>query len=144
MSIRNSFLALAACCFAAAGCVTENNATTETAETALLGGGGGGGWECENLVSVLSCVGPIGGLVGDINIDLSNVVGDVSVLDGAEVSNILNNLAIGSGNELNISKLLGDFELALLQKFLNDFNIIVEDNDVDICVLPLLGGLCCS
>lgn len=135
MTIRTSILALAVGCFAA-GCITEDNATEETTgtEMALLGSPAPSNWSCKSVLSVVSCVGHIGILpskieVGDVNVD---VIDDVKL---ELLSNILNDLSILNGNKI-LTDILNDFTLTV-----KDF-LDVEDNDVNVCVLPVLTWVC--
>jgi hypothetical protein len=152
MSIRTTFLALAVSCFAA-GCVTEDSATEEAAGTVgeanateeaagtateLLGGSP---WACKNVISGVSCVGKINLL--PVNVDIKNV----SVLDDADLDILngsLNHLWLLSGNEINVSKILSDVELTVLEDFLNDFDLDITHNDINVCAVAVLGGLLCK
>jgi hypothetical protein len=130
-------MSIAVACFAA-GCVdapVEESGTTEQAT--------GGGFECENKVvlgvQIVSCEGDI--LILPIKVDVKDVDvlsnNDLSILEGS-----LNDVA-DLNNILNVSKILNDVEVAVLNDFLNDFDIDVTKNEIDVCT-TVLGGLLCK
>jgi hypothetical protein len=134
---RTAMLAIAVACFAA-GCVDS-----PVEETAAVEQKTGDNFDCQNKVvlgvQIVSCEGDI--LILPIKVDVK----DVDVLSNNELSVLegsLNDLADIS-NVLNAAKILNDVEVLTLDKFLNDFDIDVTDNDVNVCT-TILGGLLCK
>jgi hypothetical protein len=135
---RSMMIMLALGCFAA-GCVAEGDAADQASVTQATGDN----FECENKVvlgvQIASCQGDV--LILPIKIDVK----DVDVLSNNELSileNSLNDVA-ALNNILNANKILNDLQLTVLDKFLNDFDIDVTDNEVDVCT-TILGGLLCK
>lgn len=132
MLIRSMIFALAVGSFAA-GCVAEENAVEETGTEAALTG-----WSCQNTSSGCYC----GGLItAPIDVDISNVTLSPSQL--VVLQNNLNNLG-GILNGLTLQNILNGVKVEVVDTVLNDFNIPIVGNQVQVCALPLLGGLLCA
>lgn len=125
----------------AVGCV-DSGAVAED-QTGSVSQKTGNNFDCHQgivgLVNVVSCEGDI--LILPIKVDIK----DVDVLSNNDLDileNSLNDVA-DLENVLNVSKILNDVEVTVLDKFLNDFDIDVSDIDVNVCT-TVLGGLLCK
>jgi hypothetical protein len=59
------------------------------------------------------------------------------------LSNDLNDISILNGDILNKNTILNNFEVGVLEDFLNKFAIDVTKNDIDVCT-SVLGFLLCK
>jgi hypothetical protein len=137
--IRSMMLVCAIGALGAVGCVAPSDAADETAVAQATGGGHGGVFDCQNNGSVsVVCTGDIAILNGlTVNIDKSLNGNQLNVLSGD-----LNNLKITDLNILDGNKILDDVEVAVLNDFLNKFNINVTKNDIDVCALVGILQIC--
>jgi hypothetical protein len=135
MLIRSMMLMIAA-----VGCVGVGDATEETGTVenqSLLPN-----FECLNQASLqVACVGDVAAIL-PITVNIK----DVRVLSDSELdilSNDLNHISILNGDILNKNTILNNFEVGVLEDFLNKFAIDVTKNDIDVCT-SVLGFLLCK
>jgi hypothetical protein len=138
MLIRSMMLMIAA-----VGCVGVGDATKETEETATVENQSiVPNFECLNQASLqVACVGDVAAIL-PITVNIK----DVRVLSDSELdilSNDLNDISILNGDILNKNTILNNFEVGVLQDFLNKFAIDVTKNDIDVCT-SVLGLLLCK
>jgi hypothetical protein len=133
MSIRSMILAFAAVGSIGAGVAAASGSGQPPTSP---------NFECANETSIqVACVGDILGVL-----PITVIVKDVRVLSDSELnvlSNDLNDLAILNGDILDKNTILNNFEIGVLQDFLDKFGVDVSKNDVDVCT-TVLGHLLCK